>query len=74
MSDTPVGPPSPYIIREFNDRGTLWLLEDPAFLQDFMCILGRAGRLQRIVACIRLFPSSSTLDESDGIKRSRWRT
>jgi hypothetical protein len=27
MSDTPVVPPSPYIIREFNDRGTLWLLE-----------------------------------------------
>jgi len=39
MSDTPVVPPSPYIIREFNDRGTLWLLEDPASLQDFLRIL-----------------------------------
>lgn len=39
MSDTPVGPPSPYIIWEFNDRGTLWLLEDPALLQDFLRIL-----------------------------------
>src|ERR1700722_333934 len=39
MSDTPVGPPSPYIIREFNDRGTLWLLEDPGFLQDFLRLL-----------------------------------
>ena len=32
MSDTPIVPPSPYIIREFNDRGTLWLLEDPISL------------------------------------------
>ena len=39
MSDTPVVPPSPYIIREFNDRGTLWLLEDPASLQEFLRIL-----------------------------------
>ncbi len=39
MSDTPIVPPSPYIIREFNDRGTLWLLEDPALLQDFLRIL-----------------------------------
>jgi len=39
MSDTPIIPPSPYIIREFNDRGTLWLLEDPALLQEFLRIL-----------------------------------
>ena len=39
MSDTPVRPPSPYIVREFNDRGTLWLLEDPASLQEFIRIL-----------------------------------
>src|SRR5882762_9025508 len=39
MSDTPVVPPSPYIIREFNDRGTLWLLEDPSSLQEFLRIL-----------------------------------
>ena len=39
MSEPPVVPPSPYIIREFNDRGTLWLLEDPALLQDFLRIL-----------------------------------
>jgi len=39
MSDMPVAPPSPYIIREFNDRGTLWLLEDPTSLQDFLRIL-----------------------------------
>ena len=39
MSDTPVAPPSPYIIREFNDRGTLWLLEDPFYLQEFIRIL-----------------------------------
>lgn len=39
MSDTPVVPPSPYIVREFNDRGTLWLLEDPLLLQDFLRLL-----------------------------------
>lgn len=33
MSDRSVMPPSPYIIREFNDRGTLWLLEDPTALR-----------------------------------------
>ena len=39
MSDPPVVPPSPYIVREFNDRGTLWLLEDPALLQEFLRLL-----------------------------------
>ena len=39
MPAPPVAPPSPYIIREFNDRGTLWLLEDPACLQEFIRIL-----------------------------------
>lgn len=28
--------PSPEVIREFNDRGTLWLLEDPRNLQDLL--------------------------------------
>jgi len=39
MSDTPIVPPRTYIIREFNDRGTLWLLEDPTSLREFLRIL-----------------------------------
>src|SRR5690242_9632259 len=40
MSDNPIAPlPSPYIVREFNDRGTLWLLEDPEFLRDLVRLL-----------------------------------
>lgn len=39
MSDAPIMPPSPYIVRDFNDRGTLWLLEDPSFLKEFIRIL-----------------------------------
>lgn len=42
MSTSPDRPrpvPSPEVIREFNDRGTLWLLEDPANLQDVLRIL-----------------------------------
>src|SRR5262249_25108592 len=31
--------PSPEQIREFPDRGTLWLLEDPAMLQDLLRLL-----------------------------------
>src|SRR5690242_4085343 len=31
--------PSPEVIREFNDRGTLWLLEDPTNLRDLLRIL-----------------------------------
>ena len=31
--------PSPEVIREFNDRGTLWLLEDPANLRDLLRIV-----------------------------------
>src|SRR5213082_2707993 len=31
--------PSPDVIREFNDRGTLWLLEDPANLRDLLRIV-----------------------------------
>lgn len=32
-------PPDRNVIREFNDRGTLWLLEDPANLRDLLGIL-----------------------------------
>ena len=46
MSEEPVAPPprSPHVpneevIREFNDRGTLWLLEDPLQLRDLLQIL-----------------------------------
>jgi len=31
--------PSPEVIREFSDRGTLWLLEDPANLRDLVRIV-----------------------------------
>jgi hypothetical protein len=31
--------PSPEVIREFNDRGTLWLLEDPVHLRNLLQIL-----------------------------------
>jgi predicted transposase YdaD len=31
--------PGPEVIREFADRGTLWLLEDPAALRDLLQIL-----------------------------------
>src|ERR1700710_51934 len=71
MSDMPVGPPSPYIIREFNDRGTLWLLEDPAFLQDFLRILdaslaenldfAQAQRINRNFIAADLLKSESDL-------------
>jgi hypothetical protein len=43
MPDEPFVPlPSPYIVREFNDRGTLWLLDDPEFLRDLIRILDAA--------------------------------
>jgi hypothetical protein len=38
-SDADPNVPSPEIIREFNDRGTLWLLEDPIQLRDLVQIL-----------------------------------
>lgn len=31
--------PSPEVIREFPDRGTLWLLEDPGMLQDLLRVV-----------------------------------
>ncbi|MCC2672179.1 MAG: putative transposase, partial [Armatimonadetes bacterium] len=34
--------PAPEIIREFNDRDTLWLLEDPANLRDLLRMLAPA--------------------------------
>src|SRR5437868_6334065 len=62
--------PSPEIIREFNDRGTLWLLEDPANLRDLMRIVApevadrldfsRAERVNR-----SLIPADLQKRESD---------
>ena len=80
MSEQPfVPPPSPYIVREFNDRGTQWLLEDPLFLRDLVRILDSslADRLDFIRAerVNRTFiPANLQKRESDLIYKIPYRT
>jgi hypothetical protein len=67
-------PPSEQVIREFNDRGTLWLLEDPANLRDLVQVLEptlaaqlditRAERINR-----SFIPADLQKEESDIIFR-----
>jgi len=75
MPDEPeIPPPSPYIVREFNDRGALWLLEDPIYLRDLIRILDaplansldftRAERINR-----SFIPADLQKQESDLIYR-----
>ena len=66
-------------IREFNDRGTLWLLEDPANLRDLLQILAPelAARLdiRRAERVNRSFiPADLRKEESDLIFRIAYRT
>jgi predicted transposase YdaD len=66
--------PSPEVIREFNDRVTLWLLEDPASLRDLLRILepdlaerldfARAARVNR-----SFIPADLQKQESDLVFR-----
>jgi hypothetical protein len=70
--------PSPRVIREFNDRGTLWLLEDPTNLRDLIQVLepelaarldiARAERINR-----SFIPADLQKEESDLIFRMRFR-
>src|SRR5438067_6705921 len=70
--------PSPEVIREFNDRGTLWLLEDPANLRDLLRIVEpevaerldftRAKRVNR-----SFIPADLQKRESDLIFAVPWR-
>ncbi len=81
MSDSIPGPsprPSPDVIREFNDRGTLWLLEDPAQLHDFLSIVAPSlaarldfARAQRVNRS--LIPADLRKRESDLIFRIPFR-
>lgn len=69
--------PSDRVIREFNDRGTLWLLEDPANLRDLLRILDPAiaGRLDvsRAQRVNRSFvPADLRKQESDLIFRMQF--
>jgi hypothetical protein len=71
--------PSAEIIREFNDRGTLWLLEDPAHLRSLIQILEPelAGRLdtEHAERVNRSFiPADLQKEESDLIFRIPFRT
>ncbi len=85
MSDPPPVPPAanpnvpgPEVIREFNDRGTLWLLEDPVHLRDLVQILEpelaahldieRAERVNR-----SFIPADLQKEESDLIFRVPYR-
>ncbi len=66
--------PSPEVIREFPDRGTLWLLEDPSFVRDLLSLLDSAlpGQLdfERAVRVNRSFiPADLQKQESDLIFR-----
>src|ERR1700689_3320231 len=70
--------PSPEQIREFPDRGTLWLLEDPVHLRDLVQILDpelaahldveHAQRVNR-----SFIPADLHKKESDLIFRVPWR-
>jgi hypothetical protein len=86
VSEPPADPPepsagrrlSPPPIREFNDRGTLWLLEDPLNLRDLLQILepelivdldfGRARRENRT-----FIPADLQKQESDVVFLVPWR-
>jgi hypothetical protein len=86
MPDSPAQPrrprprrPSNRIIREFNDRGTLWLLEDPANLRDLLRILEPAlaerldfARAQRVNRSF--IPADLRKRESDLIFRMPFAT
>ena len=70
--------PSAEVIREFNDRGTLWLLEDPVHLRDLLQILEPelAGHLdvERAERVNRSFiPADLLKEESDLIFRIPFR-
>ena len=71
--------PSPEVIREFNDRRTLWLLEDPTNLYDLLRILepDLAGHLDftRTSRVNRSFiPADLQKQESDLIFRVPYRS